>query len=112
MTRRRFLKTLALSAAAIASVAAPSSLSANVRAAATNAGSSSLNGAVYAGTNTGRILSSRDGGKSWSPNADFGSHCSVLSVVRQQEQLVATIAVRGFTFMLASSDGHVWRTVA
>lgn len=113
MTRRRFLKTLALTAMAVAAVAAPSSLSASTRNAVTApADQSGLSGTLFAGTNEGRILASLDGGKSWLPRANFGPHCSVLSVVLRQEHLLATIAVQGFTFMLTSSDGHVWRTVA
>ena len=111
MTRRHFLKTLALTAIAAATVAAPSSLSAGAKSAAP-AAQSALNGTLFAGTNQGRIMVSEDGGKSWLPRADFGDHCSVLSVVLRQEQLLATIAVQGFTFTLASGDGHVWRTVA
>ncbi len=66
---------------------------------------------LYQGTKDGKLFESLDGGKTWQLVANFGAHCSVDSVVTQQDGMVmAKLACTGYTFELQSSDARLWRT--
>jgi hypothetical protein len=68
-------------------------------------------GKTYKGTRDGRLYESIDREMTWRPVANFGSHCSVVSIVERQRKLFAVIGVQRFTFTLVSTDGREWRTV-
>jgi len=71
--------------------------------------SQSLNKSIQ-GTRDGRILESFDSGKTWQTIARFGSHCAVIGLREEQNQIFAQLSVQGHTFLLASRSGHEWRT--
>ena len=68
-------------------------------------------GKTLKGTRDGRLFESVDQGKTWLPTANFGSHCSIVSILERQGRIFTVIGIQRFTFYLASIDGREWRTV-
>lgn len=67
-------------------------------------------GKLFKGTMDGRILSSTDGGATWSSSANFGEQCRVEYLSAVDGRLFALLGVSGGRFTLASVDGSVWLT--
>ena len=67
---------------------------------------------LYQGTKDGKLYESTDGGKTWQLVANFGSHCAIDRVVRQQNGSISIkMFCSGYAFELRSTDARVWRTV-
>ena len=64
------------------------------------------------GTREGRILESRDAGKTWQPLFNFGSHCAILELVERKGLVYARVGVLQYSFVVQSTDGRTWLTTA
>lgn len=107
MQRRTFLKLATVSVAALATrLAFP-------WAAAGANGSVSYAGAIYRAGGAGKILTSSDGGATWSLHSDLGDIYSVtrLATERGGKSLRATVAYASRTFgLVLAPDGRLWLT--
>lgn len=61
------------------------------------------------GTSTGKILLSRDDGKTWEVATDLGDECSVRSIRSTSRGFYADIGHKGYRFTLHSVDGRHWK---
>jgi hypothetical protein len=66
--------------------------------------------ALFRGARDGRILVSRDAGKTWETAMDFGSHCRLVSLVSSKNSLSAEVEVAGYWFTVQTADGKKWMT--
>ena len=69
-------------------------------------------GRKFRGTSDGRVFESLDGGKTWQLIANFGKHCSILTLVERQGQIYAQIGVQGYRFLLRSPNARRWYTAS
>ena len=67
-------------------------------------------GKKYQGTRDGRVFESVDGGQTWQQVANFGSHCAVQALSNRRDKLQAQISVKGYRFVLISTDARIWYT--
>jgi hypothetical protein len=111
MNRRKFFRYLSRGALAGATLLAFPSIPASTMFNPSSFFTVTALGKIFKGTHDGRLFESQDGGKSWLPLANFGSHCSIVSIVERQSALYAVIGVQQFTFNLKSNNGREWQTI-
>ena len=69
-------------------------------------------GRKFKGTPDGRNFESLDGGKTWQLIANFGAHCSILTLLGRQGQVYAQIGVQGYSFLVRSPNARLWYTAS
>ena len=112
MNRRDFLKVIARVSITGLAVAMLPQVSTGMQLDASLAGTEAdVLGRRLRGTFDGLILESIDGGRTWQRIANFGKHCSVWAIREQHDQIYTRIGVKGYQFVLRSTDGRTWRTV-
>lgn len=106
MQRRTFLKVSAVAAAALAGrLAFP-------WAAAAAAGDVSYGGALYRTGDAGKVLTSVDGGTTWSLHSDLGDIYSITRLAVRGGRLRLTVGYGAHTFALAlAPDARSWLTL-
>ena len=107
MQRRTFLKVSAVAVAALAGrLAFP-------WAAAAATGDVSYAGALYRTGGAGKVLTSADGGTSWSLHSDLGDVYSITKLATDRRgRLRLTVGYGGHTFALAlAPDARSWLTL-
>ena len=68
-------------------------------------------GQMFRGTADGRILVSGDDGATWRQAANFGPHLAVVELFEDGGSVYARLGLQGYTFLLQSADGKIWRTL-
>lgn len=108
MQRRTFLKVSAVAVAGLAGrLAFP-------WAAAAAGGDVSYGGVLYRAGSAGEVMTSTDGGATWSLHSDLGNIYSItkLAVERGGKRLRLTVGYGGHTFALAlAPDARSWLTL-
>ncbi len=113
LNRRDFLKVMAqisttgLTLALLAGL--PARMSLNVSPAPVQA---EALGRKFRGTSDGRVFESLDGGRTWQLIANFGEHCSILTLFERQSQVYAQIGVQGYSFLVRSPNARLWYTAS
>jgi hypothetical protein len=102
MNRREFLTHLCVLPVGAAVVGPPAALAAD--------SSGSLAWPAFKAGESGRLLASSDGGRTWQVNTNFGPETTVVGVTHDERYAYLRLACRGHEFTLTSADGRRWRT--
>jgi hypothetical protein len=65
---------------------------------------------TYRAAEAGRLMESRDGGRTWQLNTDFGPSISIVGIAPDGPRTRLELEHRGLRFTLTSADGKYWRT--
>ena len=60
---------------------------------------------------SGRLLVSKDGGRTWQPGIHFGPDVAVTGLSQRGPDTLLALSFQGHAFALGSADGIQWRSL-